>query len=79
MAPTARADTRTLLPPEGNGQEIEEPFKPEDDLDKYDRKRLQKGLSYINGATKRKITPRMQQFLTFYQDAYKSVLDGGIP
>jgi hypothetical protein len=79
MAPTARADTRTLLSPEGNGQEIEEPLKPEDDLDEYDRKRLLKRLSYINGAAKRKITPRMQQFLKPYQDAYKSALDGGVP
>lgn len=39
-----------LLSPGGDEQEDEEPLKPEDNLDKYDRERLQKGLRYINGA-----------------------------
>ena len=74
-----RADTNALLPPEDDGQEIEEPPKPEDDLDKYDRERLQKGLRYINGAAKRKITPRTQEFLKLHKDAYKAALDGRTP
>lgn len=72
----ARADTSSLLPPGGNEQEVEEPLKPEDDLDKYDRERLQKGLRYINEAAKRKITPRTQEFLKLHKDAYKVALDG---
>lgn len=75
----ARADTSALLPPGGDGQEVDEPPKPEDDLDKYDRERLQKWLGYINGAAKRKITPRTQEFLKLHKDAYKAALDGGAP
>ncbi|KAI9787510.1 MAG: hypothetical protein M1839_000040 [Geoglossum umbratile] len=75
----ARADTSALLPPEGDGQEVEAPPEPEDDLDKYDRERLQKGLRYINGAAKRKITPRTQEFLKLHKDAYKAALNGGAP
>ena len=75
----ARADTSALLPPVGDGKEIEEPPKPEDDLDKYDRERLQKGLRYINGAAKRDITPRTQEFLRLHKDAYKAALDAGAP
>ena len=75
----ARADTNDLLPPGGDGQEVEEPPKPEDDLDKYDRERLQKGLRYVNEAAKRKITPRTQEFLKLHKDAYKAALDGGAP
>ena len=75
----ARAKTSALLPPGGDGQEVDEPPKPEDDLDKYDRERLQKGLRYINGAAKRKITPRTYEFLKLYKDAYKATLDGGAP
>ena len=75
----ARADTNALLPPGGDEKEIEEPPKPEDDLDKYDRERLQKGLRYINGAAKRKITPRTQEFLRLHKDAYKAALDAGAP
>ncbi|KAL2048000.1 hypothetical protein ABVK25_011096 [Lepraria finkii] len=78
-AKRARADTSALLLPGGNGQEVEESPKPEDDLDKYDRERLQKGLRYINGAAKRKITPRTQEFLKLHKDAYKAALDGGVP
>ena len=60
----ARADTSTFLPLGGDGQEVEEPEppKPEDDLDKYDRERLQNGLRYIHRAAKRKITPRTRSF-----------------
>ena len=72
----ARADTRTLLSSGDDEQEVEEPPKPEDDLDKYDRERLQKGLKYINGAAKRKITPRTHEFLKLHKDAYKAALDG---
>ncbi|MCJ1306219.1 hypothetical protein MMC08_009037 [Hypocenomyce scalaris] len=75
----ARADTSTHLPPEGDGQEVEEPPMPEDDLDKYDRERLQKGLRYINEAAKRKITPRTQEFLKLHKDAYKAALEGRAP
>ncbi|KAI9772749.1 MAG: hypothetical protein M1840_000344 [Geoglossum simile] len=75
----ARADTSALLPPGGDEQEVETPPKPEDDLDKYDRERLQKGLRYINGAAKRKITPRTQEFLKLHKDAYKAALDGEAP
>ena len=57
-AKRARANTSTLLLPEGDGQEVEEPPKPEDDLAKYNRERLQKGLRYIDQAAKREITPR---------------------
>jgi hypothetical protein len=75
----ARADTSALLPPGGDGQEVEGPPQPEDDLDKYDRERLQKGLRYIDGAARRKITPRTQEFLKLHKDAYKAALDGGAP
>ena len=72
----ARADTSALLPPEGDQPIIPEPPKPEDDLDKYDRVRLQQGLRYIDGATRRNITPRTQEFLKMHKDAYKVALDG---
>ena len=71
----ARADTRALLPPGADGLEVEEPPKPEEDLDRYDVERLQRGLSYINGAAKRKITPRTQEFLRQHKDAYKVALE----
>lgn len=32
----ARADTRALLPSGADGLEVEEPPKPEEDLDRYD-------------------------------------------
>ena len=73
----ARADTRALLPPGADGLEVEEPPKPEEDLDRYDVERLQRGLSYINGAAKRKITPRTQEFLRQHKDAYKVALESG--
>jgi hypothetical protein len=74
----ARADTSTFLPPGGDGQEVEEPEppKPEDDLDKYDRERLQNGLRYIHGAAKRKITPRTQEFLKLHKDGTDSAGPG---
>jgi hypothetical protein len=75
----ARANTNDLLPPGGDGEEVDEPPKPEDYLDKYDRERLQKGLRYINKAAKRKITPRTQEFLKLHKDAYKTALDGEAP
>lgn len=75
----ARADTTSLLPPGGDEQELEEPPKPEDSLDKYDRERLQRGLRYINTASKRKITPRTREFLRLHKDAYKVALDGSSP
>lgn len=52
-----RADTSALLLPGGDEQKVEAPLKPEDDLDKYDRERLQQGLRYVKGAAKRMITP----------------------
>lgn len=70
-----RADTNALLP-QMEGQGIEEHQKPEDDINKYDRERLQNGSQYINGALKQNITPRTRVFLHFYKDAYKAVLDG---
>jgi len=78
-AKRARADTNALLPPGGFEENVDEPPIPEDDLDMYDVERLQKGLSYINGAAKRKITPRTQEFLKLHKDAYKAALDGGSP
>ena len=71
-----RANTSTLLSPtpEGDQQDIQVPPKPEDDLDKYDRARLQQGLRYIDGAGKRKIIPRTQEFLNLHRDAYKVAL-----
>ncbi|KAI9827076.1 MAG: hypothetical protein M1826_006440 [Phylliscum demangeonii] len=72
-------DTSALLPPGGDEKDVEEPPKPEDDLDKYDRERLQKGLRYVDGAAKRKITPRTQVFLKLHKDAYEAALDGGKP
>ncbi|KAI4213847.1 MAG: hypothetical protein LQ351_003542 [Letrouitia transgressa] len=75
-----RADTNALVPQIG-GQDIEEPQppespKPEENINKYDRERLQKGLHYVNGALKQKITPRTRTFLQFYKDTYKVALDG---
>ena len=63
-----RANTSALLPP-----------KPEDDLERYDCARLQQGLRYIDGAAKRKITPRTQEFLRLHKDAYKVALVGEAP
>ncbi|KAI9773114.1 MAG: hypothetical protein M1840_008235 [Geoglossum simile] len=75
----ARVDICALLPLGGDGQEVEGPLKPEDDLDKYDHGRLQKGLRYINMAAKQTITPRTQEFLKLHKDAHEAALDGGAP
>lgn len=75
----ARADTSALLPPGDDGEGDEEPLKPEDSLDKYDRERLEKGLRYVSGAAKRKITPRTNEFLKLHKDAYKAALEAGSP
>lgn len=64
----ARADTSAILPP-GN-----DPPQPEIDLNNYDRERLQKGLTYITEAAKKKITPRTQEFLKLHKDAYEVAL-----
>lgn len=74
-----RADTGALLASEDDGQEVKEPLEPEEDLDKYDRMRLQKGLKYINEAATRKITPRTQEFLRLHKDAYEIALDSEAP
>ena len=72
----ARANTDALLPPGNDEQNIEDtPPKPEKDLDDYDRERLRKGLRYVNEASKRKITPRTQEFLKLHKDAYKVALE----
>ena len=71
----ARSDTNALLLPDGDRKQMDEPPKPEDDLNKYDRERLQQGLGYINRAGKRIITPRTQEFLKMHKDAYKVALD----
>ncbi|KAI9808903.1 MAG: hypothetical protein M1826_004020 [Phylliscum demangeonii] len=78
-AKRVRPDTSAHLPPGGDEKDVEEPPKPEDDLDKYDRERLQKGLRYVDGAAKRKITPRTQVFLKLHKDAYEAALDDGKP
>ena len=72
-----RANTSALLQPkpEGDQQDIGVPRKPEDDLNKYDRTRLQQGLRYIDRAAKRKITSRTQEFLKLHKDAYEIALD----
>lgn len=75
----ARADTGILFPPGDDEQDVEEPPKPEEDLASYDRERLQQGLRYINGAQKRKITPRTQEFLQFHKDPYKAALHSEAP
>lgn len=71
-----RANTSALLlsTPEGDQPDIQVPPKPEDDLEKYDRARLQQGLRYIDGTAKRKITPRTREFLNLHKDAYKVAL-----
>ena len=76
-----RANTSTLLPPEpeGHRQDISEPPKPEESLDKYDRAPLQLGLRYIDGAAKRKVTPRTEEFLRQHKDAYKVALESEAP
>ncbi len=76
-----RANTSALLPPEPEGyrQDISKPPKPEDSLDKYDRARLQLGLRYIDGAAKRKVTPRTEEFLRQHKDAYKVALESEAP
>lgn len=75
----ARADTLALLESEGEIAELNEPPKPEDDLKKYDRERLQQGLRYVDEATKRKITPRTNEFLQIHKEAYKAALDSETP
>lgn len=75
----ARANTSDLLPLESDWQDTEELPKPEDVLDKYDHKRLQRGLRFISGAAKRKVTPRTQEFLELYKEAYKVALDVKAP
>ena len=74
----SRANTTALLP-SGDIKTTDEPLVPEDDLTKYDRERLQRGLSYINAATRRKITPRTQEFLKMHKEAYKAALEESIP
>jgi hypothetical protein len=78
-----RADTSTFLPPGGpDGQDVEEqlePPKPEDDLKKYDRERLQNGLRFLRKAAKRKITLRTKGFLKLHKDAYIAALDEKAP
>lgn len=78
-AKRARANTNALLPPRGDEQEDEEPPMPEDDLGKYDRDRLQRGLQYIDKAAKRNVTPRTQEFLNLHKDAYKAALEDSAP
>ncbi|KAL9609238.1 MAG: hypothetical protein Q9167_005973 [Letrouitia subvulpina] len=60
-------------------EDVETPPKPEEDLEKYTKERLQAGLKFIKGAEKRNITPRTQQYLRFYKDAYKVALEGTRP
>ena len=60
-------------------QNIEDPPRPESELNNYNRERLQKGLRYIDEAAKRKITPRTQVFLTLHKDAYKVALEAQAP
>jgi len=65
---TRRPTVNTVahLPLAGDGQvgeqeveqEVESPPMPEHDLDQYYCERLETGLRYINGAVKRRITPR---------------------
>ncbi|KAK0510959.1 hypothetical protein JMJ35_006511 [Cladonia borealis] len=65
----ARADTSALLPPGNDEQNLEDPPKPETDLNNYNHERLQKGLRYVNEAAKKKVTPRTQEFLKLHKDA----------
>jgi hypothetical protein len=68
----------TFLPPGGPKEQDEEqlePPRPEDDLKKYDRNRLENGLRFLHGATKRKVTPRTKEFLKLHDDAYVTALD----
>jgi len=48
-------------------------------LNQYHRERLETGLRYINGAVKRRTTPRTQAFLKIHKDAYKAALEGAHP
>lgn len=74
-----KEDTSALLTPDGDEDEVEEPLKPEEDLDKYDRGRLLKGLKYMKAAAKQRITPRTLEFLKLHKDAYKAALNEGAP
>lgn len=51
------------------------PPKPKDSLDAYNRQRLERGLTYINHASKRKITSRTQTFFRLQKEAYKIALN----
>lgn len=75
----ARSDTSALLPPGNDEPNLEDPPKPESDLNNYNHERLQKGLRYVNEAAKRKVTPRTQEFLKLHKDAYKVALEGQAP
>lgn len=74
----ARANTTTLLGP-GEINTSDQPPTPEDELRKYDRERLQRGLQYINAAAQRNITPRTQEFLKMHKEAYKAALEEEVP
>ena len=71
--------SKELRQPSSGELEIHEPLQPENHLNKYDRERLQRGLRYIGGAAKRRITPRTQEFLKLQKEAYENALDGGTP
>ena len=75
----ARSNTEALLSPELGEEDFTNPPKPETNVNGYTRERLQKGLRYINGATKRNITPRTRQFLSLHKDAYKTALESESP
>ena len=78
QAKRARASTATLLPPDLETRDTEPP-QPGSDLSQYSRKGLQEGLSYINAAAKRNITPRTEVFLKLHKDAYKNALNDENP
>ena len=77
-AKSTRASTAALLPPDLETRDTEPP-QPESDLSQYSLKRLQEGLSYIDAAAKRNITPRTEVFLKMHKDAYKNALNDESP
>ena len=72
-----RSDTKTLLPPGTLIGDVHVPpdIKYEEDVEKYDQKRLEAGLAFVHTQERRNITPRTQAFLGMAKDAYKIALE----
>lgn len=72
-----RSNTISLV--DENGPGVDTVPRPEQDLSRYNKDRLEQGLRYLHKESKRKITPRTAEFLVQYKDAYKVALEDKDP